>query len=256
MRESVIPSVKYSSSGRPLRFLSGNAASNGRSIVADRVWRGRRAPAPETNRDRRHDDDGCTDGQQATALRWPGADRSRADARQQFEAEGDVTGGLESLPGISSRGSARRCPRVGAESRPGVRVPHVTRRDRASRTALIVSAALGAANALCPSASRTARRPARRCPIVHRPTRRAPARATCTGTVPTSSPGSVPTARVTVSRPSRPSGGVALAIPKSRIFSRPSVETNRLSGLRSRCTMPRSWAAARPRAICAARSVA
>src|SRR3989454_5618565 len=38
------------------------------------------------------------------------------------------------------------------------------------------------------------------------------------------------------------------ARPKSRIFSRPSSVRKRFSGLRSRCTMPRACAAARPRA--------
>ena len=37
---------------------------------------------------------------------------------------------------------------------------------------------------------------------------------------------------------------VNLAMPKSRIFGRPSRCRNRFSGLRSRCTMPRAWAAA------------
>ncbi len=45
------------------------------------------------------------------------------------------------------------------------------------------------------------------------------------------------------------SGAVTFARPKSRILMGPSLVTKRLSGLRSRCTMPFAWAAARPRAI-------
>ena len=47
-------------------------------------------------------------------------------------------------------------------------------------------------------------------------------------------------------------GPTSLAMPKSRILMRPSFVTNRLSGFTSRCTMPLSWAAASPSAICRA----
>ena len=46
--------------------------------------------------------------------------------------------------------------------------------------------------------------------------------------------------------------GPTLAKPKSRILTRPSLVTNRLSGLRSRWTIPFSCAAANPCAICTA----
>ena len=48
------------------------------------------------------------------------------------------------------------------------------------------------------------------------------------------------------------SGRVSFARPKSRIFTRPSLVTNRFSGFRSRWTMPLSCAAARPLATCTA----
>ncbi len=47
-----------------------------------------------------------------------------------------------------------------------------------------------------------------------------------------------------------PSAWVSLANPKSGIFTRLSFVMKMLSGLRSRWTIPFSWAAARPWTIC------
>ena len=51
-------------------------------------------------------------------------------------------------------------------------------------------------------------------------------------------------------------GATTFASPKSRIFTRPSRVTQRFSGFMSRCTIPLSCAAARPRAIWIAHSTA
>ena len=71
---------------------------------------------------------------------------------------------------------------------------------------------------------------------------------------------SVESAADTVGRSPSPAASdsvsVSFASPKSRIFTRPSPVTKMFSGFRSRCTMPFSWAAARPRAICTAYSIA
>ena len=48
----------------------------------------------------------------------------------------------------------------------------------------------------------------------------------------------------------------ALSSPTSRILIWPSPSTKMFSGFRSRCTMPRAWAASRPRAICVAMAMA
>ena len=93
-------------------------------------------------------------------------------------------------------------------------------------------------------------------PRVDRPAR-APAPATCRPTVPSDRC----RARVICGdglRPRAPPSGsrCSLARPKSRILTRPSRVTNRFSGFRSRWTIPRSCAAARPRAICTAYSTA
>ena len=85
---------------------------------------------------------------------------------------------------------------------------------------------------------------------------------TCSGaiypTVPSTVPACVSVGDIIVS----PAGELAepvisvLARPKSRIFRRPSGVTMMFSGLRSRCTTPRSCAAPRPLAICIAKSIA
>ena len=72
--------------------------------------------------------------------------------------------------------------------------------------------------------------------------------------MPRISPGSVRAATVSVlSGFSSASSASVMARPKSRIFRRPSSVMKMLSGLRSRCTTPRAWAAARPAAICSPR---
>ena len=80
---------------------------------------------------------------------------------------------------------------------------------------------------------------------------------TCSGdmypTVPSTMPAPVPAVTVACwPSGALSSGRVSFARPKSRIFTRPSVVTNRFSGFRSRCTMPLSCAAARPCATCIA----
>ena len=70
-------------------------------------------------------------------------------------------------------------------------------------------------------------------------------------TVPSTTPASVPAETVgdCVSSPLSPAGAVSFARPKSRILAVPSLVTITFSGLRSRCTIPVSWALARPSAI-------
>ena len=66
--------------------------------------------------------------------------------------------------------------------------------------------------------------------------------------VPRTKPDGVFRAAVAVSLPGDDVAGCdSLAIPKSRIFTRRFAVTKRFSGFRSRCTMPLSCAAARPR---------
>ena len=80
-----------------------------------------------------------------------------------------------------------------------------------------------------------------------------PARGTCSPPCPRCRPGVG--AHVAVVTPaSRRRAASRLARPKSTIFTKPSRVTMTLAGFRSRCTIPASWAAARPSAICAPRS--
>ena len=107
-----------------------------------------------------------------------------------------------------------------------------------------------------PSASRRGRRRTRRCPSGDPP--RSPR--TCSGdmylTVPITVPGSVCSRPSAGASPRRCAGPVLFARPKSSTFTRPSPVTKMFSGFRSRWTIPFSWAAASPSAICAARSTA
>ena len=110
----------------------------------------------------------------------------------------------------------------------------------------------------CPPASRRARRRTRRC--------RSGASAGCARDllgrhVADACPGwsrlgGVGDRRRLGARPPRRPGCVSWARPKSRIFTRPSRVTKMFSGLRSRWTMPFSWAAARPWAVWIAYSTA
>ena len=75
--------------------------------------------------------------------------------------------------------------------------------------------------------------------VIHRQ-RRAPARATCSPSVPMTVPGSVVPSRrsASSSRPSMPPGRALARRPKSRILTWPSRVTKMFSGFRSRWTMP------------------
>jgi hypothetical protein len=72
-------------------------------------------------------------------------------------------------------------------------------------------------------------------------------------TVPTVVPGSVRLI-VRVASAALAAFDASFASPKSRIFTRPSRVTRMLPGFKSRCTIPAACAAARPSAICSARS--
>jgi hypothetical protein len=65
-------------------------------------------------------------------------------------------------------------------------------------------------------------------------------------------PGIVPASMVGDPLTSAERGEVSFASPKSRIFTRPSSVMKMFSGFRSRCTIPRSCAAASPSTICRA----
>ena len=79
---------------------------------------------------------------------------------------------------------------------------------------------------------------------------RSPARATCSPPCPGCCPDASPAP--SSSAPTWDRAPTSFARPKSRILAKPSLETIRFSGLRSRCTIPASCALARPSAICAA----
>ena len=84
---------------------------------------------------------------------------------------------------------------------------------------------------------------------------RVPARDSCMARSPHAAPcPSSSRGRRDRSRAGRSAEAATRARPKSTILMRPARVTMTFSGLRSRCTMPASCAAARPSAICVARS--
>ena len=104
----------------------------------------------------------------------------------------------------------------------------------------------GPGTGAAPSPSRREGRRARRCRSGDRAGGPTPARGTCRARVPITTPSRVRrSVGICESEESVGSAAVILARPKSRTLTRPSVVTMTLAGLRSRWTMPFSWAAAR-----------
>ena len=104
----------------------------------------------------------------------------------------------------------------------------------------------GPGTGAAPSPSRREGRRARRCRSGGRAAGPTPARGTCRAPSPSRRPrGSGGRWASAESEESVGSGAVILARPKSRTLTRPSVVTMTFAGLRSRWTMPFSWAAAR-----------
>ncbi len=186
----------------------------------------------------------------AASGRWSAGEGSRrvrsGDAGQGFEVEGDVAGRLEPL----LRVLLQAVPHDPVETRMDVlvglgQIRRLLRQDRRDRVRRRVPP-----ERPLPRQHLVQDRPEGEevAAAVGRPSR-APARAPCSPSFPSTTPGSVPEIVFRSVRPSPSSAVFSFARPKSRIFTRPSFVTNRFSGFRSRCTIPFSCAAESPFAI-------
>ena len=184
-----------------------------------------------------------------------GTDRGRRRRRHRLERERDVAARTGTAAPGSSRGSGGRRDRGAGGTRcRSASVGRIVLEDRrhASRPRSRRRRRGG------PRASRRGPRRTRRCRRGGRRLRRAPAPAPCSRRCPARgrARSAAWSARCVDRRRCALGLSISFASPKSRILARPSAVTKMLSGFRSRWTMPFACAAARPCAICAARSVA